>query len=170
MVTHPTPSDPSRTAALIAAMMLRFTQQDIKRLGTDAPGELSYVILPDGERVRDRDLIDWLERAPKPLFAVPIYIRGTIAAWPAVTSSQIRHDLANQGNAIAEFQQAHQLSETATIVLDTGRETVSFPLSHFKVWAANYVTSVGWDVRPPQDGAPARLVLMVPEGSRSPGW
>ncbi len=167
---HATPSDPSHTAALIAAMMLRFTQQDIKGLGTDPSGETSYLMLPDGPRVRDPDLVDWLQRAPKPLFAVPTYIRGMIAAWPAVTSSQITHDLANQQNAVAEFQEAHDLSDTAMIMFDTGTETVAFPLAHLKVWAANYVTSVGWDVLPPQDSATARLVLIAPGRRLSPGW
>ncbi|MGH7612679.1 MAG: hypothetical protein ACREMW_01375 [Gemmatimonadales bacterium] len=168
VVTHPTPTDPSRTAALIAAVMLRFAQQDSKGVITDASGGTTYLILPDGPRFRDGDLIDWLERAPKPLFAVPAYIRGMIAAWPAVAGSQIRHDLANQQNVIAEFQATHHLSETTVIMLKTGTETVSFPLSHLKVWAANYVASVGWNVRPPQDGAPTRLMLIIPGGRRSP--
>jgi len=98
------------------------------------------------------------------------YIRGMIAAWPAVTGSQVRHDLTNQQNVVAEFQEAHHLSDTTMIVLDTGAETVPFPLAHLKVWAAYYVTSVGWDVLPPQDSFTARLVLMAPGRRLSPGW
>ena len=159
---HATPSDPSRTAALIAAMMLRFAQQDIRAFGMEASTEQSYIILPDGPRLTNRNLIDWLENAPKPLLAVPTYIRGMIAAWPAVTSSQIRHDLVNQQNIIAEFQETNELSDETVIALDAGTETVSFPLAHLKVWAANYVASAPWNIQAPQDSVPPRLVLIAP--------
>jgi len=170
MVQHDAPSTPERTAALIAAMMLRFAEQDIEVTVTPPAGVPPYVILPDGPRLRDSDLVDWLERAPKPLFAVPTYIRRMIAAWPAFSGSQLTHDLANQQSILMEFQQAQQLADSATIQLDTGIETVAFPLSHLKAWAASYVASVGWNLKPPQDGVAAQVLLITPGRRHSPGW
>jgi hypothetical protein len=169
MIQHDTPSTPERTAALMAAMMLRFAEQDIGVTLTPPAGVPPYVILPDGPRLKDSDLVDWLERAPKPLFAVPTYIRRMIAAWPAFSSSQLTHDLANQQGILLEFQQAQQLAESATIQLDTAIETVTFPLSHLKAWAASYVASVGWSLKPPHDGVAAQVLLITPGRRHSPG-
>jgi hypothetical protein len=93
-----------------------------------------------------------------------------IAAWPAFSGAQLTHDLVNQQNAISSFQQEEQLADSATMTLDTGTETLSFPLSHLKAWATNYLTSVGWNLKPPKDDAPAQLLLIIPGRSRSPSW
>ncbi|MEX0690445.1 MAG: hypothetical protein WD934_08910 [Gemmatimonadales bacterium] len=170
MVQHDTPSAPDRTAALIAAMMLRFAEQDIAATLTPHEGVPPYVVLPDGPRLGEVDLVDWLERAPKPLFAVPTYIRRMIAAWPAFSGAQLTHDLANQQGILAEFQRTNQLTESETIQLDTGIESVSFPLSHLKVWAATYVASIGWTLKPPHDGRAAQVILTIPGRRYSPEW
>jgi hypothetical protein len=169
MVQHDTPSTPERTAAVIAAMMLRFAMEDIKSFGA-LGSDTAYVILPDGLRLKDGDLVDWLERASKPLFAVPTFAHGMIAAWPNVATPHMKHTLANQEKIVAAFRREHDLSESTTLCFDTGIEVVSFPLSHLEVWAADYVTSLGWILEPPHDGTPARIMVIAPGRRGSPGW
>jgi hypothetical protein len=169
MVQHDTPSTPERTAALITAMMLRFAQEGLKTMGTD-PLRGASQILPDGLQLTDPELLDWLEQAPKPLFVIPTYMRGMMAAWPGVSSPRATHNVKNQQLGIAERQQGHQLSDSTVVLFETGAETLSFPLSHLKVWAANYVAPVGWNLAPPQYGEPARVNLIAPGRRMSPGW
>lgn len=153
-------------------MMLRFAQEDIKVMGTLPPGTVADTsfILPDGPQLTDAELLDWLEQAPKPLFVIPTFMRGMIAAWPGFASPRTTHNVKNQQQGIVEMQQAHHMSDDTTVLFDTGTETVSFPLSYLKVWAANYAAPVGWNLAPPQQGDPARVNLIAPGRRTSPGW
>src|SRR5262245_55537591 len=87
VVTHPTPSDPRRTAALIPTMMLRFPQDSLP-LVADARlkqkgeiGNTAFALMPGGQRLTGEELVEWLVKSPKPLMASPTYTRGAIATW-----------------------------------------------------------------------------------------
>jgi hypothetical protein len=178
MVRHATSTDPSRNAALITTMMLRFPQDTLPLVGTQPPnerGELgatALILMPFAQRLVDDEIVDWFQQSIKPVVATPTYTRGSIAVWSGFTSPSIQHELENQQLALTEYQRQYGLDDDSPVLLDTGAEAVVFPFSHLQEWANNYGVAIGWQLRrASQDGAAkVQLVLIAPGPKRSPGW
>ncbi len=178
MVMHATSIDPSRSAALITTMMLRFPQDAIPPIGTEPPtergepGATALVLMPEARRLVEDEIVDWFQNSIKPVVATPTYTRGSIAVWSGVTTPSIQHELENQGQALAEYQREYGLDEDSPVLLDTGVEAAVFPFSHLQEWARTYGVAIGWRLRRSGAGAAAevQLALMAPGRKPSPGW
>ncbi len=178
MTRYETPQEPERTAALIATMMLRFSQDDIPSLGADHPdlmfklGDEAFFIVPDGLRLTLDDLVPWLMTLDKPVVAAPLKVRGHVGVWPGASTKLVRHNVQNQQAGLAEFLEAHPQLQEPTVLLDTGHDSLIFPFAHLREWARTYQVLVGWNVAQATDGvgAEAQMLLITPPGRRSPGW
>ena len=168
--------NPERTAAMVAALMLRFAQKKIPPVGADhpnriyAPWDETFVVAPDGLRFTFDDLVDWLVELPKPAMVQPAYMRGAIGVWPATNAKQVEHGLRNQVNAVREFREQHGLSNDQSVLLDTGDDSLVFPLSHLEVWAGSFLILVGWNIRPAKASDHVAQMLLIAPGHESPGW
>ncbi len=159
-------------------MMLRFPQDSLPLAGTPPPnqkgelGSTALILMPEGRRIVGDEILEWLQQSPKPLIASPTYTRGSIAVWSGLNTPSIQHELQNQLNGIAQFQQEYGLANDAPILLDTGSEAVVFPFFHLREWASTYAIAVGWNVRRADATASvkAQMMLIAPGLKRSPGW
>ena len=169
-------TNPERTAAMVAALMLRFAQKKIPRLGADHPNRIyapraeTFLIAPDGLRLTFDDLVDWLVELPKPAMVQPSYMRGHIGVWPATNAKQVEFDLRNQVNVVREIREQHSLSDDQSVLLDTGDDSLVFPLSHLEVWARSFLILVGWDLSLAEASDYVAQMFLVAPGHESPGW
>ena len=128
-------------------------------------------VAPDGPlRLTFDDLVDWLVEVPKPVMVVPSCMQYHISVWPAVNTKHSEHTRQNQLNAIREDRDKHGWAERDSVLLDTGDDSLVFPVSHWEVWAGSFMVLVGWNMKPVEASDHVAQMLLIGPGHQSPGW
>jgi len=177
------PATYDTTAARLSAAMLRFDIERLPRntlaLPYDEPGrlgEVAFVLLPRKELVRDKELVQHLERLPKPVIIGALAQKGMIATWwPNGLDERAlavwEHALANQQRSVATFLGELGLGDGEQILLETTVETLLFPAGALRRWGDTYGVHIGWTLTN-SGGDPrarARLNLIRGDGGCTPG-
>jgi hypothetical protein len=116
-----------------------------------------------------------LTAAPKPLIIAPLPDPGFLGTWyvgalTGVHRERVDHQLQNQQAFFASQLEGLSLTDTDTIVFDSGADETTIDVSAFRSWLRDYTVCAGSTLHR-HTTAPRTAALLVrrPHGGWSPG-
>ena len=161
----------SAKGAELALHIVRFVQMPVA--SADWPEDWVFVLA--SRRLDRAGAVDFLAKAPKPLFVAPLVEPGMLAIWHASAlvgeeRRRIEHEFANQVEAVASRVSDLGLSEASRILFETAAGRVDLTVAEFRMCFRDFAVIAGWSlIKGPDRDYPARLVIRKSAEHWSPG-